>query len=244
MLILTLPATPDRAQNMRSWVSGTGGGTLCTRAAPCATFQTAHDATAPGGEMNCVDAGEYRYGGNALTLTKTITIDCGGTIGGHTLTNIHIAAAGIVVRLRNLSLQGEFDGSVAVNFINGAALYVEHCTVSGWRSGTGQGIRFTPPDGVSAKLHVIDSVIEENGLASGGGGIIIQTAGSGSARVVIERTQVLNNTHGIYAGGTGGTVLVQIKDSTIANNIGNGIWANSSGSITSIVVDHSSSTLN
>jgi len=35
-------------------------------------FQVAHNATNPGGEINCVDPGEY----GGLVITKVITIDC------------------------------------------------------------------------------------------------------------------------------------------------------------------------
>src|SRR5262249_38802870 len=61
----------------RSFVSGAGAGTTCTRAAPCATFQAAHNATDPGGEVNCIDPGDF----GAVTITKSITIDCTGTLG-------------------------------------------------------------------------------------------------------------------------------------------------------------------
>ena len=62
MLVAMLPGTPAQALNHRSWVSGTGSGTACTRAAPCADFQAAHDATSAGGEINCVDAGDFTAG--------------------------------------------------------------------------------------------------------------------------------------------------------------------------------------
>jgi hypothetical protein len=72
-----------------------------------------------------------------------------------------------------------------------------------------------------------------------GGGIFIQPLGSGTARAVIERTRVEQNTHGIVADGSGGTgsIVVQINDTTVAGNAGNGIWAKRAG----IVMDHSSS---
>src|SRR2546429_7381431 len=70
MLVSLLPATPAWAIP-RTWVSSTGTGTTCTRAAPCASFATAQAATDAGGEINCVDAGEYNVGG--LDITKSIT---------------------------------------------------------------------------------------------------------------------------------------------------------------------------
>jgi hypothetical protein len=250
MLVAMLPGTPAQALiqslNDRSWVSSTGSGTACTRTSPCATFQAAHDVTASGGEINCADAGDFTSAN--LTISKSITIDCGGTLGGHTSENIHVDGAGIVVRLRNLTLQGRGVGSAAINFINGAALYVENCAIFGWQGGVGQAIRFTPPDGVTATLHVIDSVINNNGLAASGGGIGITPAGSGSARVVIEHSRIEGNTYGIYAVGTGstGVIIVHVRDSVVTSNVFDGIGAYTSAghSTVSMTVDHTSSLLN
>lgn len=91
-----------------------------------------------------------------------------------------------------------------------------------------------------------DSVIKNSGNGTSGGGIIIQPSGSGGAHAVIERTTVENNTYGIFANNTGstGTILLHIKDSTVANSAVNGISAYTAGSITAIVIDHSSSLIN
>src|SRR3979490_2962583 len=70
MLVALLPATPAQAANNKSWVSSTGGGSTCTRALPCATFQAAHDATNVGGEIGVVDSGEY----GLLVINRAISI--------------------------------------------------------------------------------------------------------------------------------------------------------------------------
>src|ERR1700750_2290269 len=65
----------------RAWVSSTGGGLVCTRSAPCATFNDAIAVVDPGGEINCVDASDY---GPITGFGKSVTIDCsatGATIG-------------------------------------------------------------------------------------------------------------------------------------------------------------------
>jgi hypothetical protein len=250
-LAAMLPGTPAQAQ-LRTWVSSAGGGLTCTRAAPCNTFQLAHDANVSGGEINCVDAGDFT--GTNLTISKSITIDCGGAFGGVLFRTVTVNGAGIVVRLRNLSVAGggpgigAAGGGTAINFINGAALYVENCVIDGWQVNAGQGIHFAPPDGVTAKLFVTDSVISNNGLAASGGGIAIAPAGSGSARVTIERTRVENNTYGIFAVGTGssGVIIVHVKDSVVSNNVVDGIGAYTSAghSTVSMTVDRSSSLLN
>src|SRR3982751_3588239 len=97
----------------RTFVSASGGGAACTRAAPCATFQLAHDATDINGEINCVDAGDF----GPVHITKSITIDCAGTVGSisaPTSDAILIDVIGITVRLRNLTLEGFAAGFVGI----------------------------------------------------------------------------------------------------------------------------------
>src|SRR5690349_3209348 len=66
------------AQASRTWVSGVGDDVNpCSRTAPCKTFAGAISKTAVNGEINCLDPGGF----GALTITKSITIDCQGTFG-------------------------------------------------------------------------------------------------------------------------------------------------------------------
>ena len=59
MLALLLYTVPAQAQLNRTWVASYGSGGACSRTDPCGSFQAAHDATNPGGEINCIDAGNY-----------------------------------------------------------------------------------------------------------------------------------------------------------------------------------------
>src|SRR5262245_51288968 len=72
MLVPLLHATPAGAQNLRSWVARGGSGNLCTFAQPCADFQTAIIKTISGGEIRCIDAGNYP----PFTIDKAISIVC------------------------------------------------------------------------------------------------------------------------------------------------------------------------
>ena len=58
-LVSLLAAGSAYALNDHSWVSSTGSGTTCTRAAPCSNFSTAHDATNAGGVISVLDSGDY-----------------------------------------------------------------------------------------------------------------------------------------------------------------------------------------
>src|SRR5436305_2021408 len=105
-----LAAAPPHAQGARP--SGFGGGgdvNPCSRTAPCKTFAGAISKTAAGGEIDCLDPGGF----GAVTITKSITIDCAGTFGsilaaGTNGVNVNDGATAtpntIKVILRNLSI--------------------------------------------------------------------------------------------------------------------------------------------
>src|SRR5256714_3006749 len=77
LLALALPGSA-LGQASRTWVSGVGDDVNpCSRTAPCKTFAGAISKTAAGGEINCLDPGGF----GAVTLTKSITLDCSGTLG-------------------------------------------------------------------------------------------------------------------------------------------------------------------
>src|SRR5262245_32593381 len=68
-----LQTAPAQAQAFRTWVSGVGDdANPCSRTAPCKTFAGAISKTQVNGEINCLDPGGF----GALTITKSITVDC------------------------------------------------------------------------------------------------------------------------------------------------------------------------
>jgi hypothetical protein len=116
--ILSCIASPASAQASRTWVSGVGDDVNpCSRTAPCKTFAGAISKTATNGEINCLDPGGF----GAVTITKSITIDCHGTFGSilSAGTNgINVAFDSIAptdvrktVNIRALAIQG-FDSGV------------------------------------------------------------------------------------------------------------------------------------
>src|SRR6516164_4426504 len=79
ILAMMLEAGPANAQATRTWVSGVGDdANPCSRTAPCKTFAGAIAKTATFGEINCLDPGGF----GAVTITKSILIDCSATEGG------------------------------------------------------------------------------------------------------------------------------------------------------------------
>jgi hypothetical protein len=216
-LIAALACTPAYAIP-RTFVSGTGAGAACTRAAPCATFQAAHDATDSGGEVNCLDAGEF----GRVTVTKSITIDCTGVLGSILAAGngaVDSDTPGIVIRLRNLGIRGigaSAGGDLrGVNISGAAALFIENCTIAELG---GFGISFFP-NNAAAKLLVSDTVITNTR-----GGIRVQIFGSGFARVMIDRTRIESSDDvGISAtsfpGADAGVLAMQVRNSAIAGSV-------------------------
>jgi hypothetical protein len=103
-----LASAPAHAQATRTWISGVGDDVNpCSRTAPCKTFAGAISKTATGGEIDCLDPGGF----GAVTITKAITLDCGGggivgSILASGVNGIIVNAAGANVVLRNLSING------------------------------------------------------------------------------------------------------------------------------------------
>ena len=167
---LTL-ASMAQAQATRTWVSGVGDDVNpCSRTAPCKTFGGAISKTLTDGEIDCLDPAGY----GAVTITKSITIDCGGQfgwlVGEGPQSAIVINAPGINVRLRNLSIRGQFGGGQGILFSAGNALFVENCTIWNFSNGAGLGIEFIPSAG-TAQLYVTDSLVQGNGNLSGGASV-------------------------------------------------------------------------
>src|SRR3989441_7239365 len=99
-----------QAQATRTWVSGVGDDVNpCSRTAPCKTFAGAISKTAANGIINCLDPGGF----GAVTITKSITIDCTATFAGVLAAGNHsrnINAPGITVLLLGLSIEGRTTG--------------------------------------------------------------------------------------------------------------------------------------
>src|SRR6266568_2720095 len=99
---------PAQAQATRTWVSGVGDdANPCSRTAPCKTFAGAISKTADGGEIDCIDPGGF----GAVTITKGITIDGGGTFAsilfsGTNAIIVNETTNTKTIILRNLSLNG------------------------------------------------------------------------------------------------------------------------------------------
>ena len=180
IIALALPflaAPPAEAGAPRTWVSGTGDDTKnCSRTAPCKTFQGALDnnKTAAGGEINCLDPGDF----GPVTITFSLTISCeAGTAGilvtdGRAITII--ASPDDVVTLRGLDIDGQGVGSFGIGIFSAKAVHVEKCTIRYFQGNSvASGITTFANSSSTVFLFVVDTVISNNAIGvllnSGGG---------------------------------------------------------------------------
>jgi hypothetical protein len=132
-LFLVLSAAAN-AQATRTWISGVGDDVNpCSRTAPCKTFAGAISKTATNGEINCLDAGGF----GAVTITKSITLDCTGTFGSilaslTTGININITSDSDTrkaVRLRGLQINGTANGVTGIRVIAANNVSIENVVI-------------------------------------------------------------------------------------------------------------------
>jgi hypothetical protein len=250
VLALVMRSAPAEAATLlHTWVSNSGNDTnSCAITAPCATFGGAYANTSAGGEITCLNSGDF----GGLNITQSITINCESTLGGTALGNgfnnfaVFTTASTDVVVLRGLDIDGVGQGSVTcfplINFAGAGVLHVQKTKVNhmvgfaGGPPGLCSGIYFAATG--SATLDITDSDITDNGSSgSTNSGIYIRPSSGAQATVTITRTQVQGNNFGIVADGTsGGTIRGTISDSVVSGNAQNGITASTSGSGSAVLI--------
>jgi hypothetical protein len=230
MVLATLHASPADAFLDRTWVASNGADSNpCDRLTPCATFAAAYAQTNTGGEINCVDSGNF---GAIFGINRSLTINCEGTIA----TNSNPGASGVgefvvnssagdVVILKGLELQGFGTASNGIVFTGEGALHIHKVRARNFRGWAG-GIGILPTG--AAQVYISDSTITDNGAQPGTGGIFVQPFASGtSTAIVVTDSKIENNLHGMVVVGnnTSGSIRMSVKDSTVVGNSGNGITA-------------------
>ena len=198
------------AQATRTWVSGVGDDVNpCSRTAPCKTFAGAISKTATNGEISCLDPGGF----GAVTITKSITIDCEDTQGsilaaGTTGVIINITSgtdSRKAVRLRGLSINGANTGIHGIRILAASVVNIEDGVIDGF---TTHGISVEAS--TSPKITVDKMFIRNNA----GNGINTFITG-GTVNLSISNSQISNTANGINL--TNFTKAI-IRDSTISNN--------------------------
>jgi hypothetical protein len=191
------------AQATRTWVSGVGDDVNpCSRTAPCKTFAGAISKTATNGEINCLDPGGF----GAVTITKSLIIDCEDTQGSilASLTNgvvINITAAADTkkaVRLRGLSINGAGNGLNGVRILAANSVNLEEVVIDGF--GT-HGVSVETTSGTT-KVSIDQCAMRGNA----GQGINTFIIG-GNVTLAVSNTLLNNNNIGLnLSSGTNGTI--------------------------------------
>jgi len=215
-----LYASPAAAQATRTWVSGVGDdANPCSRTAPCKTFPGAISKTAAGGEINCLDPGGF----GAVTITKSMTIDCGETLAGILVAGTNGVTVNTTtdpnsrVVLRGLIIDGGPPGSnslSAVRVVEAGVVTIENSRLFNFSGTPGRGITV---DGGAAntQLFVVNTTIDNNS----GGGIAVSPGGGFTAGVTLKNVRLLNNGTAAFAlttAGGSGALTATIIDSQIS----------------------------
>jgi hypothetical protein len=215
------------AQATRTWVSVVGDdANPCSRTAPCKTFAGAISKTAAGGEIDVIDAGGF----GVVTITKSITIDGTGALGGILRPGNAVivnAPANAVVVLRNLSINGAGTGLDGVKLLQAGTLHIEGCAISGV---TLKGIDIVPA--TAAQVTVKDTVVR-NAVA---GGLFVRPAGGFIANVTVENSRFESSLFGIRVEDGG---KATVNRSVGSNNVTNGFLAVSGGGLAEINIESS-----
>jgi len=219
-----------QAQATRTWVSGVGDDiNPCSRTAPCKTFAGAISKTATNGEINALDSAGY----GAVTITKSITINCTGTLGS-------ILAAGTngiiinlttdeqkTVRIRGLAINGAGTGINGIRVLSAGKVFVEDTLIDGFTQ-SGISVESVIPAQIVVRNTTIRNTLSGINVqpGSGGAGTNLTVDSShlegnrtglsviGSELTVLGSTVIYNAT-GLQAG-AGATV--RLSGVTIMNN--------------------------
>jgi hypothetical protein len=193
-LFITALSVAAQAQATRTWVSGVGADdNPCSRTAPCKTFAGAYLKTATGGEISVLDPGGY----GTVTLSKSLTID-GGTGAGWASILASGASAGIIVnpgasgivRLRNISINGNGTGVDGIRFLTGATLQMENIHIFSF-SGDGVEVAFT--GATVGRLNARNLVINE----CGGSGLLVGGTNTQQHAIGLDNVNISRCGHGV-----------------------------------------------
>ena len=225
------------AQATRTWVSGVGDdANPCSRTAPCKTFAGAISKTAAGGEINCLDPAGF----GAVTITKSIMIDCRHTVGGVLASSVNgiiiNAGANDKIILRGLDIDGDGVGGLdGIRFLAGGSLHVEDTTINNMTNGINVGLN----QAGNAELYVTNSYIRNNSNV----GIFVSNSGNGVVSAVIEKTTSENNVFGLI--GRNNT-RIEARNSVFSGNSTTGVLSEvlSAGPVSVINVINSAITGN
>lgn len=233
-LILAGPAEAQTGSNLRSWVSGVGSdNNPCSRTAPCQTFGYALASTAPGGEIDCLDPGDF----GSLYINHAISIICNPASNGGVLWTLGDAAVAVQagptdrVVLQGLDLEGAGQGAGGVAVISGLDVYIIRCTIRDF-SNYGVQVGVPVPDTTTVTptcVFIMDSFIENDNIGVNVQGVYNVKGVNTTYVAAISNTAIDGNTGASVQVSSGLIGLVR----SILSNDGPGMSIRAGGSIVS-----------
>jgi len=236
-------AAPASAQATRTWISGVGDdANPCSRTAPCKTWAGAISKTASGGEIDCLDPGGF----GSVTITKSITLDCGEGTDGQPGGILNSAVPGVIINdpngattptikvtLRNLTIDGAGTtiGTYGVRFLSGKSLTMQNVSIMNQGTGSVPAVSFEPSAAsVGATLHMTDVDIVNTLFY----GVSIKSNTGVAVSAFLNNVTVSGASVGVFVD-QGGTAT--IVNSNLSNN-GRGVWTFASGGASTANLDH------
>jgi hypothetical protein len=237
-------------------------GNPCSRTAPCRTFNIAVSWTDNRGDVVALDSGEFGH----VDIYKSVSlIAAPGVHAGITTANDGIdiiAGPADTVVLRGLTVNNQPHSDrqppgpavQGILFLSGGTLHVESCIVNGFFEGSGlafmsagslevkdsifrgngTGIALLSPSGIA--FAAIDHVRLESNLTG--------LFAAGWCRVSVHSCIASNNGDGFFAGGTGGSIELNLENCLSSNNRGKGIFSSSLAGTCVVRVSNSTVTNN
>src|SRR5581483_2304952 len=181
-------STAANAQATRTWVSGVGDDVNpCSRTAPCKTFAGAISKTASPGIINCLDPGGF----GAVTITKSITIDCTGTYGSVLASGTQgivvnaLATDKIVLRGIDINGAGTTLGTNGVNIIQAGSVSLYDVNIANFSS---RGIVATNTSNTIGVFVHHCEILNINGI-----GIAALSTGTGAVNLTVSNSHISTN---------------------------------------------------
>jgi len=256
-LAFAVLTTPVGAAN--AYLSHTGSGAACTITTPCANMAFALAVAGTGGEVICLDKGNF---GNGTVFTQAVTISCGDGLWEAPGGTVSIQPpAGAEVVIEGLVIDGQASGCCSLGFTGQGSLRLRRVRSGNVVGASSHGLQFTPNG--PAKLFVDESVFYNNGgsgilIAPAGGvtkavirntvstnnasvGVLIQPSGSSSVQIETTGLDATGNLGGVAAVAASGTdIELQVRDSVLSQNSNYGLVSQTTGGVSVAFVDHSS----
>jgi hypothetical protein len=203
-----------------NFVANGGSGLACSSSAPCATIADALAVVDAGGQITCFDSTAFSSGGSSYALS--LAIDCPGVYsmsgGGFTFVGNNQ-----VVKIRNLTMRRLTGTNPAISVQGSGTLIIENCNIE---SVSADALDIEP----SGPLNL---VVTNSRISNNTAGVLIEPQSGGSVTATFNSvtatfnnvTIANNNGGGIKTESTNGAVTVDVVDSVISDNAGNGLNA-------------------